>query len=383
MHDELRHYIRRVSATPNPLQTDLDHVTAHVGDLWEALRGRRIFITGGTGFFGRWLLESFVDANRQRRLGARAVVLSRNPAAFATSAPALAGDPGIDFVVGDVRHLGADILRSQLVREGDKFDFVIHAATEASAQLNSENPLLMVDTIVQGTRAALDFAVRTSARRFLHTSSGAIYGQQPSDLTHVDEDHCGGPDPSDAASAYGEGKRLAELLCACFHKQHGIEPVIARCFAFVGPFLPLDAHFAVGNFIRDALRGGPIRIRGDGAPFRSYLYAADLAIWLWTLLFKGKPCRAYNVGSEDGRSILRVADAVAATNDPPLAVSVDREPVPGLLPSRYVPQTERARRELGLCERVSLHEAIERTIRFHRRQTCLERGQLPDDAPKM
>ena len=79
----------------------------------------------------------------------------------------------------------------------------------------------MFDTIVDGTRRTLDFARRTGARRFLLTSSGAVYGRQPAELTHVPEEYAGAPDPTDAGHVYGEGKRAAEMLCA-LHADRGV-----------------------------------------------------------------------------------------------------------------------------------------------------------------
>lgn len=348
----------------NPLVQDLDHILAHTRDSWEALRGQAIFVTGATGFFGRWLLESFAHANAALELDARLVALSREPNAFREKAPHIAADPAIHFVTGDVRSLTTDAVRAQLgAGAPDHYQFVIHAATEASARLNAETPLLMIDTIVEGTRAALDFAVATKARRFLLTSSGAIYGRQPSEMTHVAEDFMGAPDCADPNAAYGEGKRMAELLCVCYHKQYGLEPLIARAFAFVGPFLPLNAHFAIGNFVRDALKGGPILISGDGTPFRSYLYAADLAIWLWTILMKGDPCRPYNVGSSCDLTISEIADAVCEAVNKNVSIQIAHEPRADALPSRYVPSVKRVHSELGVVERISLPEAIRRFAR--------------------
>jgi dTDP-glucose 4,6-dehydratase len=221
----------------------------------------------------------------------------------------------------------------------------------------------MLDTIIQGTRHTLDFAVATGAKRFLFVSSGAVYGKQPPEMTHIPETYNGAPDPMDPNSAYGEGKRVGELLCATAHREHGLETTVARCFAFVGPGLPLDAHFAIGNFIRDAMRGDPIRVK-DGTPYRSYLYAADLAIWLWTILFKGASCHPYNVGSDQEITIAELAHAVASTLGGCVEPLPPSTPNFNSSPSRYVPSVDRARSELGLRPLVTLETAIRRVAEF-------------------
>ena len=337
-------------------ENDLNHILDHTRDLWEELRGEQLFITGGTGFFGCWLLESFLWANNHLKLGASATVLSRYPEKFTIKMPHLANNPAIRLIKGDVCDFKFP--------EGE-YGYVIHAATEASAQLNQNDPQRMFYTIVDGTRRTIDFAITHDTRKFLLTSSGAVYGKQPTELSHIPEDYCGAPDPLDPLSAYGEGKRAAEMLCTLAAQKNGLEMKIARCFAFVGPHLPLDLHYAIGNFIRDALKGGPIVVKGDGTPLRSYLYASDLAIWLWTILFNGKNCRAYNVGSDKIISIAELANLIANNNPGMIKVHLGKEPLPGTLPERYVPSINRTISELNLSPWISLSEGIKRTFSFY------------------
>jgi nucleoside-diphosphate-sugar epimerase len=246
-----------------------------------------------------------------------------------------------------------------------EFPFVIHAATEASARLNQENPLLMFETIVEGTRRTLEFARTHATCKFLLTSSGAVYGKQPPGMTHIPEDYLGAPDPMDPSAAYGEGKWAAEVLCRLYSRHFGMETKIVRCFAQVGPHLPMDIHFAMGNFIRDAVHGGPIHVNGDGTPHRSYLYAADLAIWLWTILLMGQACHPYNVGSDRSISIAELASLVRELVAPTSNVIIAQRADPSLPPPRYVPSIQRARKELALESWVSLEEAVRRTASWY------------------
>ena len=157
---------------------------------------------------------------------------------------------------------------------------------------------------------------------------------------------------------------MAEQLCVAHAAKHGYSLKIARCFAFVGPHL--DENYAIGNFIRDALQGRPIVVTGDGTPHRSYLYGADLAIWLWTMLFAGAPGRAYNVGSPADLSIAEVARTVAACAGEPLPVKIAETPAPGRPLSRYVPSVSRAEVELGLRVWIPLDEAVRKTLVWQR-----------------
>ena len=337
--------------------TDLEHIVSHTRPLWSMLDGQRLFITGGTGFFGIWLLEALVYARQTFGLDLQATVLSRAPDAFLRRFPHLAGHPALSWLTGQVQ----DFEFPQ-----QKHHHIIHAAAETHVRIPPTPLLEQFDTLVQGTRRVLDFARHTQAQNLLITSSGAIYGPQPPNLTHAPESHSGGPDCADTAMLYAEGKRCAELLAALHAGQYGQSVKIARCFTFVGPYLPLNKHFAIGNFINDVLRDQDIHIQGDGTPLRSYLHAADLVIWLLTILLQGRSIHPYNVGSDQALSIAELARHVATSQPGRVRqVRIARTPEAGKPPARYVPDVSRAREELGLTVRIPLTDAIHRTLSWH------------------
>ncbi len=335
---------------------DLDHVIEHTRSLWEDLRGERIFITGGTGFFGRWLLESFSWANDRLKLGATAHVLTRSLEQIQKKDPQLAANNALHWIQGEM---------TSCRFPSGTFSYVIHAAAEPATTKDNQGYLAQFDANTLGTRSILEWAAGSGTRRFLFTSSGAVYGKQPVDITHVSEEQKSAPDSTDPITAYAQSKRVSEFLCSSFAREEGLIVLIARCFAFVGPFLPLDANYAIGNFIRDALHGGPIQINGNGTPRRSYLYAADLAIWLWTILFKGQTCRAYNVGSESDVTIYQLAQQVAEVISPKAEIRVAKKVTPDEPIEWYVPSTFRARMELGLEAHIPLRSAIARTAEWY------------------
>jgi len=200
--------------------------------------------------------------------------------------------------------------------------YIIHAAPETAG-----------DPSVCLTRRVLEFAEQSRTERILYTSSGAVYKHQ---------------------TEYAQLKRASESLLAN-------QAVIARLFAFVGPYLKLDANFAAGNFIHDALEGGPIVVQGDGTAIRTYLYAGDLAAWLWSLLVEGDG--TYDVGGDAPISISALAHEVADLTIPVTEVKILGR---ASVPDEYVPDTHRARTELTLQTWTSIDESLRRTYNWHR-----------------
>ena len=307
-------------------------------------------ITGGTGFFGKALLRHWLAAFETGLAVPRVVVLSRRPKEFVSANPEFAHLPWLSLVEGD-------ILRPASLPRFDGVSHLIHAAADSTLgpQLTA---LERFDQIVSGTRHTLSWAAEMRVRRVLFCSSGGVYGQPPPDRGFIDESFHGMPDPLVSQNAYSVGKRAAEHLCSLYASQHGLEVVVARCFAFVGRDLPLDVHFAIGNFIRDALYRPAITVSGDGTAVRSYLDQRDLAAWLIAMLERGSAGRAYNVGSDQAITTAELAQLVRDLLAPEKKVEILGTAPIGGNRHVYVPSIERARCELGLDVLIPLRQAI-------------------------
>lgn len=338
---------------------DLEQIAAQLDDDWDRLRGAHLFITGGTGFFGIWLLESLLWANETRGLEMRLTVLSRSPQRFLdTRAPHLKDRPSLDFVAGGL---------TDFEMPRDRCSHVIHAASESNVDQSGSWAQNHLNAALDGTRRLIEMADRHQSEALLITTSGAVYSAMDSVVDNrCVEGPAGLADYASERIVYGQAKRMMEVMTAVAAQQSSFRALIARCFAFVGPYLPLEANYAIGNFIRDALAGREIVVGGDGTPLRSYLYAADLVVWLVRMLSRGRSGVPYNVGGDRAVSIGELAHTVAEAAGTPRAVRIKGTPVPGARPSAYLPSLARTQEELGLTVSVPLEEALARTLAWHR-----------------
>jgi UDP-glucuronate decarboxylase len=314
------------------------------------LNSMKLLFTGGTGFFGRAILRKLVIDSCAGIRVPEVVVLSRHPEEFIGNYPEFNHQSWLTFHQGN-------ILEPYSFPKVRDFSHILHAATE-STNGPALPPLRRYDEIVDGTRNILEYAVKNNIPRLLLASSGGVYGPQPRDMESIPESYLGSPNPLDPDSAYSLGKRSAEHLCSLFGKKYGVEFVVARCFAFVGPDLPKDAHFAIGNFIGDALYSKAISVSGDGSPIRSYLNQRDLAIWLMLLLEKGKHGKAYNVGSNEPISIADLAYLVRDILSPEKPVVFEKQTNMYQGRNIYVPNISKVKREFDLEVSIPLRESI-------------------------
>ena len=310
---------------------------------------KTIFLSGGTGFFGKNLLKYISDCGKNEEYKGKLFILSRNPDKFIKDYPELVNLSGLNFIQGDVRNFDYTSLPD--------VDFVIHAAAETDNSIVISKPDMIYSVIVDGTKQILKMCVEKKVSRLLYVSSGAVYGNRPLESLNISEGCSCKP-----SSIYGQGKLEAEKMCLA----SSIDTVIARCFSCVGPYLALDKHFAVGNFINDILHDQDIKIKGDGKSCRSYIYSSDLIEWLFALLLRGEDKEIYNVGSDEKVSIYELAETVLRAADTEKKIIIASQNThSGTVPNSYIPDISKCLK-LGLKIKKSLEESIKRTIDFNK-----------------
>ena len=309
------------------------------------LNNSNILITGGTGLFGKSILDALIFMHNFYEF--KITVLSLNKNNFLFNYPKYNLE-FINFISGDIRNF--DCKRQD-------FDYIIHAATPASAKLEEENPKEMYSVILEGTKNIIDIAKDMNVKKLLFTSSGAVYGEQYQSIKSFKEDYQGIP-----ITYYGKAKKISENIFL----NSNINVSIARCFAVTGPHLNLNIHFAIGNFIKDAIENRDIIINGDGRPLRSYLYTADLVIWLLAILLKSENKSIYNVGGRNGISIYDLAKKVSKqVNNYTGKVDILTKSNYNYPTPKYIPNNKKIIKELGVKENYTLDEAIKRTIEWN------------------
>jgi dTDP-glucose 4,6-dehydratase len=302
---------------------------------------KKILLTGGTGFFGNSL--QFYSGHLK---GNEIVIMSRNG-----RKPDFENTPFLKN--NKIRYVASDV-RSICLEETD-FDFILHAATSSCSAVADKE---MESVIIDGTKSILEFAQKNKKlEKLLYVSSGAVYG--PKHQYAVTED-----DVCEPNNIYGQSKLFAEQLCL----ESKLPIVIARCFTFIGEYLPLDIHFAIGNFIKDCLEEKDIIITGDGSPVRTYLHSEDLATWLWLILSQGKTGEIYNLGSDKEINLEDLAALVLKAANSDKQIKVLSPKVEGPI-SYYSPNIDKLKQDLNVEIKVKLEQAISRTLDFHRQRT--------------
>ena len=322
---------------------------------FDQLDGSRILLTGGSGFVGKWMLQTAKIAQENAATKIEIVVPTRQLAADHVQTTIAIGCPNVSWVEGD-------FLNSQL--DLGQIDMIVHTATPASAHLNAENPAEMLRINVEAMESVLRYA--SDNKPLLFTSSGAVYGKQPQSVSHIAEGNVEPNPPSEQLNAYAQGKQIAERMCREAGSSGQCSPITARLFAFGGEYLPRDTHFAIGNFIQNALDRQPIAIQGDGQARRSYLYGADMATWLWSALAHGETASPFHIGSEQSVSILELAQTVATVSGELLnyipEITVAKKIDLSESVHQYVPANSNTRKALRVSEWTSLKEIIMRTM---------------------
>jgi nucleoside-diphosphate-sugar epimerase len=309
------------------------------------LEAKVILVTGASGFIGMALTERLIQANSIFNLKIILILLSRS---------------FDDEFVNDLRRAESDfitVVKSDLVHcnfekefKNLDIDYVFHAATSAISNKSIIGEEEMKSSIIGAERLLNFFKFGNSAPVFIHLSSGAIYNSDPKSPEKIKATNEYFSSPK--LSIYAKTKMEIEELVIGASRSEFVLGSNPRLFSFYGPRLPLDSHFAIGNFIRDCMTGSTITIRGNFESKRSYLHVGDLVKKL-LILSKKPTLEPLNIGSCAQISMVSLAEIIREEFNP--KVTIESE-FPSAEPNYYVPEVESTNIYLG--------DHFERDFRF-------------------
>lgn len=313
-----------------------------------------LLVIGGTGFFGKSLLTFLLNNTYEID---SITIAGRSAKKFKNLNTQYNSIKKIHFETIDILDNLDDL--------NGNFTHIIHAATD-STNVSHLSYMDRYNQIVNGTICVLDFVRKKNPEaKILFISSGGIYGEMPSKMHAFKEECFTCHDPINPLNVYSVSKRMAENLCAIYSETYSLNISIARCFSFSGIHLPLNVHFAIGNFIKNAISDQDIVINGDGLSIRSYMDQNDLAEWILTICNKDKfNMSVYNVGSDVSINIKSLADLVVKISNKNLNVKILNKNN-NLNRSTYVPDITKIKDTLNLGLKISLESSIKNMLEHH------------------
>ncbi len=257
---------------------------------WEKLSGRNILITGATGLIGSTLVEVLMSNPR------------RDYVVYASGRNLLRAQKRFEvFLSMDSFHFLKHDVMSPFLKD-IQFDYIIHAASNASPNAFSSNPVEIVKANVFGVSNLIEYGIKHGMKRFLYVSSGEVYGE--GDGRIISEDYSGYVDCLNPRSCYPSSKRTSETLCVSYAYEYGADVVIARPCHIYGPNFTESDNRVYAQFIRNVLKREDIIMKSSGGQIRSWCYVVDCVSAILYILLKGATGEAYNIA--DPNSVLTI-----------------------------------------------------------------------------
>ncbi len=318
----------------------------------KTFEGKRVLITGGAGFIGSSLAHALVD------LGAQVTVLDAMLLLYGGNLFNLEDvNKKLTFVEGDIRDKD---LMAQLVKDQD---VIFNLAAQVSYIDSKDQPFLDLDINCKGHLNVLE-AVRVVAPkcRVIFSSSRLVYGKILK--SPVSEDH-----PTDPLSIYGIHKLTAEKYYQYYHKNFGINTIVARIPNPYGPRQQMkhNKYSIAGWFVRQALEGQAITIFGDGKQERDYLYIDDIIDAFLKLAEKGRAGEVYNMGLQERTTFVDMVDAILSEiptgkkKHIPWPENYEKNET-----GSYIADTSKINKDTSWLAKVNLKEGIHRMVEYYK-----------------